>query len=66
MSLPIFGWDQAPLSNTDPQDRPGRKEEVWCNRVAAKLLVPREELKAKLGADVPRAALISARTSLQG
>lgn len=43
---------KSALSNMEPAQRTGfRREEVWCNAVAAELLVPLAALRAKLGVD---------------
>ncbi len=53
---------QSALSDADPSALPGHKVELWCNRVAAELLVPiggiRSEFRidAELGVEVGRLA----------
>ena len=52
---------QSALSDVTPASTPAQRIEIWCNRVAAELLVPLEVLKHELShqeplADVPRLA----------
>ena len=40
---------QSALSNVGPESSPAHNVEIWCNRVAAELLVPLPELRRELG-----------------
>jgi Zn-dependent peptidase ImmA (M78 family) len=48
---------RSALSNATPASSPTGRVETWCNRVAAELLVPLEELRAELGKSSPLESL---------
>lgn len=50
--------NQSALSDTDARLFPKREEEIWCNQVAAELLVPLHELQAEFRHEETRATEI--------
>ena len=58
---------QSALSDVDPVSAPSNRVEIWCNQVAAELLVPIEGLRTAYRSQIPVAGRVwPPRPALQG